>query len=151
MDARIYCDGASRSNPGHAAYGVYVSVAGRTVYGVGEYLGTPVSNNVAEYRAMVRGLGLALQLLGTDDVAHVNVYTDSNNVAEQLAGRFAVRAEHLVPLYDEARALLDAVPDGKSIRVEYVPRRVNALADALANAALDARGSVTSELVTKVS
>ena len=51
----LYFDGASRGNPGPASYGVW-SPAG---FADSKRLGT-TTNNVAEYRALLMGLGAFL-------------------------------------------------------------------------------------------
>jgi len=140
--ARVYADGASRANPGHASYGVYIEQPGCGVRGEGCYLGTPISNNTAEFAGVERALELVAELLVADGV--VRVYTDSRNLAEAIAGRFAVRAEHLQPIFERIRTSLATLnaDDGERVTVEHVRRGYNRMADALANAALDARGPV---------
>ena len=51
----IYVDGASRGNPGPAAIGVVVKSGNKVVREIGEFIGR-FTNNVAEYRALIRGL-----------------------------------------------------------------------------------------------
>ena len=63
MTAYVYTDGASRANPGPAAFGVWVEELGRGCWGVGKYLGAHHSNNVAEYQAVLAGLRYGLALL----------------------------------------------------------------------------------------
>jgi ribonuclease HI len=97
---------------------------------VSETLGV-ATNNVAEYEALLLGLRRA-RALGANEV---DVYNDSELVARQLTGAYKVKNPVLRPLYEQARAELDAF-DRWSIT--SVPRAQNARADALVNAALDA-------------
>ena len=123
-------DGGARGNPGPAAIGVVVSEPGGDVLDeLGERIGV-ATNNVAEYKAMLRGLQRAAEL-GAREVEVVN---DSELVAQQLRGVYRVRHPSLKPLYLEAMRALRGF-DRWEIR--SVPRSENARADALVNAALD--------------
>jgi ribonuclease HI len=130
----VHVDGGARGNPGPAAAACVVSSAdGETLLERAELLGE-VSNNVAEYRALLLGLASATEL-GADEV---EVIGDSELIAKQVNGVYKVKHEAMKPLHREALAALARF--GKwSIRT--VPRAQNAQADALVNAALDgARG-----------
>lgn len=124
-------DGASRGNPGHAAIGAVVHDSSGRVAEVSEYIGE-ATNNVAEYRALIAGLHAALAFPAR--VLHVR--GDSKLVIEQMQGRWKVRHAVLKPLAREAIELLRRYD---TVDIEHVPREQNAEADALANAALDAR------------
>jgi ribonuclease HI len=89
------------------------------------------TNNVAEYRALLRGLDRAAAL-GAREVDLIN---DSELVAKQLTGAYKVKHPAMRPLYEEAMSALRGF-DRWSIR--SVPRAQNARADALVNQALDA-------------
>lgn len=128
--AVAYADGASRGNPGPAAYGVvFVLEDGMPLCGEGEAIGR-ATNNVAEYR----GLIAALKRLRDWGHAHAIVRLDSELVVRQMQGRYKVKNEGLKPLFAEAKAL---AADFQKLRIEHVPRADNALADSLANLALD--------------
>jgi ribonuclease HI len=127
----VHVDGGARGNPGPAAIGVVVSDAdGRLLEEVAETIGE-TTNNVAEYRALLRGLERA-HARGADEV---EVVGDSELIAKQVTGRYKVKHVGLRPLYAEARQALAGF-DRWSVRT--VPRAQNAAADALVNAALDA-------------
>jgi ribonuclease HI len=127
----LHVDGGARGNPGPAAIGVVVSTPeGETVEQVAEAIGE-ATNNVAEYRALLRGLELA-RAHGADEVELVG---DSELVARQVSGEYRVRHPALRPLHAAALAALAGF-DAWTIRT--VPRAQNAAADALVNAALDA-------------
>src|SRR5262249_31951170 len=123
-------DGASRGNPGHAAAGVVIEAEDGTPLAQGKrYLGV-MTNNQAEYRALILGL-LAVARYHP---AAVRVCLDSELVVRQVTGEYAVRDEVLRPLYEETVARARFLPE---VVFEHVPRGENALADRLANAALD--------------
>jgi ribonuclease HI len=127
----LHVDGGARGNPGPAAIGVVVSdPAGNVLDEQSERIGV-ATNNVAEYRAVLRGLERA-QELGADEV---EIIGDSELVARQLSGVYKVKHPAMKPLYEQARAELGRV---RSWRIRTVPRAENARADGLVNAALDA-------------
>ena len=133
MKVVLHVDGGARGNPGPAAIGVVVSSPeGEVLDEVAETIGV-ATNNVAEYRALLRGLERA-HTLGASEVEIVN---DSELVAKQLTGAYKVKHPAMKPLYAEAIAALRRF-DGW--RVRSVPRAQNARADELVNQALDAMG-----------
>jgi ribonuclease HI len=127
----LHVDGGARGNPGPAAIGVVVSdPGGQLLDELAERIGV-ATNNVAEYRAVLRALDRAKELGATE----VEIVGDSELVARQLAGDYKVKHPALRPLYAQALAALRGF-ERWSIR--SVPRAENAEADALVNAALDA-------------
>jgi ribonuclease H / adenosylcobalamin/alpha-ribazole phosphatase len=126
-------DGACRGNPGHSAAGIVIQEPDGAIKATGKlYLGV-MTNNQAEYRALILGL----KAIAHYRPAHVHVYMDSELVVNQMRGRYRVRNPDLEPLWREAQTLAATLP---YISFAYVPRAENALADRLANEALDARG-----------
>ena len=126
----IHVDGGSRGNPGPAAIRVVVSAPdGTTVEELGEQIGV-TTNNVAEYRALLRGLRHAAEL-GAREIELIN---DSELVAKQLTGAYKVKHPAMRPLYAEA---IEALNGFEKWRIRSVPRAQNARADALVNEALD--------------
>lgn len=126
---RIHCDGASRGNPGPAAAGLVVITPDGAQEPLGEVLGT-MTNNQAEYRALLLGLRLCVER-GYRDVEFL---LDSELVVRQLNGQYKVKNADLLPLWREADRLRRSLP---SCTIRHVPREQNAGADAAANAALD--------------
>ncbi|MGQ0548394.1 MAG: serine hydrolase [Armatimonadota bacterium] len=131
MKLRLFIDGAARGNPGPAAIGIVVQDGrGRKVAEVSEFLGH-ATNNVAEYRALLRALREA-QSRGADEL---EIRTDSDLLVKQINGQYRVKSPHLIPLHDEA---LQALGMFRRWSITHVPRRANAAADTLANKAIDA-------------
>ncbi len=131
----LFTDGGSRGNPGPAAAGfVLTDGRGRTVHAAGQFLGR-ATNNVAEYRALLAGLGEALRR----GVKRLAIRSDSELMVRQLHGAYRVRNEALKPLYEEALEKLDRL---ESYEVAHVGRQQNARADGLVNEALDRRANV---------
>jgi len=125
--ARI--DGASRGNPGPAAYGVIIETGdGRRLAELNQRLGH-ATNNFAEYHGLLAALDYAL--------AHrhlrLKVISDSELLARQIEGTYKVRSADLKPLHDQARKMIARL---ETFSIEAVPREQNREADRLANRAL---------------
>lgn len=128
-----HCDGASRGNPGPAAIGVVLrDASGNELATISETIGR-TTNNVAEYAAVIRAAQKARELGATE----LTLLLDSELLVYQLNGTYRVRATHLRSLH---RRALQALAHFARWKVKHVPRRLNARADALANAALDNSG-----------
>jgi ribonuclease HI len=97
------------------------------------------TNNVAEYTALIEGLQMAVDA----GVTHIDVYIDSPVVAGHLLHGHRVKAEHLRPLVERVRELLDLFSTSSLARV---PRALNAHADQLANRGIDQATSVVPSL-----
>lgn len=125
----VNVDGGARGNPGPAAIGVVLRAGEDVVAEVGETIGR-ATNNVAEYRALLRGIELASEH-GADEVELIG---DSELVVRQVEGRYKVKDAGLRELHAEVKKALGGF-DGWSIR--HVKRAQNADADRLVNQALD--------------
>ena len=126
----LYADGAARGNPGPAAIGfVLYDPDENAVAEIGGVIGE-TTNNVAEYRALIAGLELALDR----EVGSIDVRLDSLLLVKQVKGEYRVKASHLKPLHREAVRLLSQFDEAS---IEHVRREANTVADALANQALD--------------
>jgi ribonuclease HI len=126
----LHVDGGARGNPGPAAIGVVISTPdGEQIATHGEKIGE-ATNNVAEYRALLKGLELAAGY----GARHVHVINDSELVARQVGGVYKVKHPAMQELH---RLAMSALEQFDSWRIESVPRARNAGADALVNDALD--------------
>ena len=126
----VNVDGGARGNPGPAAIGVVVRDAtGAVLEESGETIGR-ATNNVAEYRALLRGIELARACGATE----LELVGDSELIVRQIEGRYKVKDAEMKKLHGEAKRALSSF-DSWSIR--HVRREHNADADRLVNAALD--------------
>jgi broad specificity phosphatase PhoE/ribonuclease HI len=126
----LFADGASRGNPGPAAYGAVVyDVSGNLVAELGENLGIR-TNNYAEYQGVIAGLR---HIEAHWPGAEVLVKMDSKLVVEQLSGRWQIKHPELRELASEAIRIMR----GLSVQLQWIPREQNTAADAAANRALD--------------
>ena len=123
-------DGGSRGNPGPAAIGVVLRNGdGNVLEEAGETIGE-ATNNVAEYKALLRGIELA----AAHGVGELELVGDSDLVVRQVEGRYKVKNAGLKPLHEEVKRALGGF-DSWSIR--WVRRAENGDADRLVNEALD--------------
>ena len=129
----VYTDGGSRGNPGPAALG---AVVGGKEYG--EYLGV-MTNNQAEYLALVFALKKAKQLLGKAKAkqTEVEVRMDSELIVRQMKAEYKIEDEKLQPYFME---IWNLRLDFKSVTFKHVPREQNKRADWMVNKALDRAG-----------
>jgi ribonuclease HI len=125
-----HVDGAARGNPGPAGIGVVLTdTEGNVLKEVAEPLGI-ATNNVAEYCALIRALEEALAL----GCSQIQILTDSELLARQLNGQYAVKAAHLIPLFQRASRLLHQFD---LATVSHTRRSNNRHADSLSNIGAD--------------
>lgn len=132
----VFSDGGARGNPGPAGAGAAINDAlGNTLAEVAQPLGT-MTNNQAEYWAVVLILEKLTQLLADGYQAErVRYQMDSKLIVEQLNGNYKVKHPGLLPLYRRSKELALALPI--PITFSHIPRHLNKQADALANQAMD--------------
>ncbi|MBI5206492.1 MAG: ribonuclease HI family protein [Candidatus Firestonebacteria bacterium] len=131
---KIYIDGASRGNPGHAAIGaVFMDEQNKILNKFHKYLGIR-TNNFAEYSALVFALEEAKKI----GYKNIEVRSDSELLIKQINGEYSVKSLDLKPLYLNVKKLLN---DFNNYKFFHIPRTLNKVADKLANIALDLNGS----------
>ena len=130
MKAALHTDGGARGNPGPAGIGAVLTSGGEVIGEVAEAIGV-TTNNVAEYKALIAGLELALD----KGVTEIDIYMDSQLVVSQLRGEWKIKKADLRPLALRANSLMNRFG---SATIQHVRREQNADADALANQAMDA-------------
>jgi len=132
-------DGASRGNPGPAAYAVVLRDAqGKTVLELAKKIGRE-TNNVAEYYALLAALDYAVN----QGIGALRIRSDSELLVRQMQGRYKVKSPELKPLHERASKLARQLA---YFAIEHVRRELNRDADALANVALDS-GNVSTASV----
>ena len=133
MHAILYTDGGSRGNPGHGAEGVVLlDTDGKLLAIDAAYSGDSVTNNQAEYMALLRGLKLAEK----SGYKAIEVRMDSELVVKQLIGEYKVKNENMQPLYKKVMAVVGKFD---SVEFSHIPRADNHIADKLVNTVLDAK------------
>ncbi|MBU4555506.1 MAG: ribonuclease HI family protein [Actinobacteria bacterium] len=135
MKAVLRTDGGSRGNPGPAGCGfVLETLEGTPISSGGRFLGS-VTNNVAEYEALLWGLEVA----AAKGVSHLTVLADSELLVRHISGVYKVKHPNMKPLYARACELMRPFT---RVEVRHVRREENTVADRLANEAMDARDLV---------
>lgn len=130
MEAIIYTDGGSRGNPGEAGIGIVIKdVEGNILKEISQYIGIQ-TNNVAEYKALSRGLEIALDI----GITKVKCKLDSELVTKQIKGEYKVKNERMIPMYNMVMPLINKF---EKFHIEHIRREYNKEADALANKAMD--------------
>ena len=127
-------DGGSRGNPGPGAIGVIVRDEGKILSRYSGFLGRMVTNNMAEYEALIMALRMALK-----QTKEVTCILDSELVVKQLLGEYRVRDTKLLPLFLKVQKLID---NFDKVTFKHSSREDNfmVMADELVNQELDANG-----------
>ena len=126
----VQVDGAARGNPGPSGAGIVISRDGRLVEGIAQYLGASLTNNQAEYNALIIGL-TRVKELGAEKV---EVRSDSELMVRQMRGEYRVKNQTLAGLFERAHRLATGF---RSFDIAHVRRELNGDADRLANRAID--------------
>jgi len=129
---RIYSDGGARGNPGPAAIAFLITTEQNHILTKSSrYIGTH-TNNQAEYLALILALETAATLKPDEIVCH----TDSELVAKQLRGEFAVKDKNLKQLWQRTRELEKMFQEVRYVNVLRTDSHIQE-ADRLVNIALD--------------
>lgn len=135
----IYTDGGSRGNPGKAGIGVVIcNEMGQAVKKYGEYLGDGLTNNDAEYQAIIFALKKFKALFGKKlaENTDIELRADSELVVKQLNGEYRLENPKIQLAFIE---IWNLKFDFKSVKFKHIPREKNKEADRLVNEALDNR------------
>ena len=131
-DLVLFTDGGARGNPGPAGIGVVIYDGSEKIAGIGKYLGDGLTNNWAEYQALI--VGLADLVARGYHGRSLEVRMDSELIVKQMKGEYKVKHPELKKLNVEAHALLSHFPH---TTFTHIPREKNTEADALVNEAID--------------
>lgn len=127
-------DGGARGNPGPGAIGVIVRKDGIILTKYSAKIGKFVTNNVAEYEALIKALELASKYTNKE----LTCFLDSELVVKQLLGEYRVRNKKLLELFLKVQKLQE---NFEKIRYKHVSRwnKFQQITDGLLNAELDKR------------
>jgi ribonuclease HI len=129
----VFSDGGARGNPGPAAIAFLIlSENGQILMTKSRYVGSR-TNNQAEYEALIAALESAVALNAEEVTCHI----DSELVAKQLAGEYAVKNRELRKMWNKVQELKRHF---KKVSFINVPRANNQIqtVDKLVNETLDA-------------
>ncbi len=140
----IYADGGSRGNPGPAAAGVmFCNEKGQSIKEYSEYLGDKLTNNEAEYKAVIFALKKFKAVFGKKLAknSEIEIRSDSELLVKQLNAQYKILNENIQPLFLE---IWNLKFDFKKLRFRRISRDKNKQADRLANEALDVKSKTQS-------
>ena len=125
----IYCDGASRSNPGEASVGISILKDKEEIDTIKKRIGI-ATNNVAEYLGLIEALKYCVE----KNIMEVDIYLNSLLVVQQVNLEYKVKSKKLQEHYNQALDLINKI---NNVKITHVRREFNKRADQLANQALD--------------
>lgn len=136
LDLALFFDGSCKPNPGGiAGYGFVVTrvnadesievLSERNGF-VGQ--GSGMTSNLAEWTALSRGLQFILENLNPNSL---KIFGDSKLVINQLKGDWKVKDERLAILWRNCQDLIGQLE--ARLTISHIPRKLNSLADRLAN------------------
>jgi len=140
----IYTDGGSRGNPGPAAAGVmFCNEKGQSIKEYSEYLGDKLTNNEAEYKAVIFALKKFKAVFGKKLAknSEIEIRSDSELLVKQINAKYKILNENIQPLFLE---IWNLKFDFKKLKFKQISRDKNKQADRLANEALDAKSKTQS-------
>jgi ribonuclease HI len=127
-----YCmmfDGCSKGNPGPAGAGAVIYLNNSEIWSRAIYVGSRETNNMAEYTGLLLGLNEAVRR----KLRVLTVKGDSEVVIKQMLGKYKVKSENLLDIYNQAK---DLEKHFDKIDYIHVYRHLNIRADALSNEGL---------------
>jgi ribonuclease HI len=127
----IYTDGASRGNPGPAAYAFVIFQDHKQIYSEKGYLGI-TTNNQAEYSALLHAWKYLEAKITSE--AKIQFFSDSELMVRQLNKEYRVKDANIQAVHQNIQKLSSAF---KKVTYSYVPRSENQIADQLCNDVLD--------------
>ncbi len=125
-------DGGARGNPGPGAIGVIVREDEKILTKYSAKIGKLVTNNIAEYEALIKALELASKY--TKD--EITCFLDSELIVKQLLGEYRVLNPELLKLFLKVQK---AQENFKAIEYKHVSRwdKFQIIVDELLNEELD--------------
>ena len=127
----VHADGGSRKNPGPAAIGILILDEERNkLESYKECIGN-ATNNVAEYKALLK----ALQLAAKHTRKEVHIFMDSELIINQMNGIYKIKSPELFELFQQVK---DYERTFTKVVYNHVPRenKFQAMADRLVNEAM---------------
>jgi len=133
----IFTDGGSRGNPGPTAIGaVFCNEKGQTIKEYSEYLGDNLTNNEAEYQAVIFALKKFKALFGKQLAknSEIQIRSDSELLVKQMNSEYKILEPKIQQLFLEVWNLRF---DFKTVKFKVISRDKNKQADKLVNEALN--------------
>ncbi len=127
-------DGGSRGNPGPGAIGILIRDEGKILTKFSEFIGDMVTNNEAEYTALIKVLKMASEITEGE----ITCVMDSELVVRQVQGKYKVKHPAMMELYFIVKKLEERF---KNVNYLHAPRedKFQTIVDELLNEELDRR------------
>lgn len=123
MHLLIHFDGGCDPNPGRGYGSFEIRYLDQVVRSaIKEDYGSPMTNNQAEYLALIRALSVALSNYSDIEPLTVEIRTDSRLVVEQIKKRWRCKNKKLVALRDQCWSLLSEFAEWQ---IQWNTRLVN--------------------------
>jgi ribonuclease HI len=132
VNAQLRFDGGARpKNPGHAGIGILVTFDDGSEKKLSRYLGNGITNNEAEYTALIVGVKFAIEC----GAKYLDIVSDSKLVVNQINGDWKIKKDHVKQLVRQAEDALRGLGENNwSLRWEG--RDNNSVTDELCTAAI---------------
>jgi|SRR3989344_5585630 len=95
----VHADGGSRGNPGAAAIGIVIFDDNKNKLEAHKECIGNATNNVAEYRALLK----ALQLAAKHTRKEVHIFMDSELIINQMNGIYKIKSPEMLELFQEVK------------------------------------------------
>lgn len=128
----VHADGGSRGNPGAAAIGIIIFDDNKKELETYKECIGNATNNVAEYRALLK----ALQLAAKHTRKEVHIFMDSELIINQMNGIYKIKSAEMLELFQEVK---DHERTFSKVVYNHVRRenKFQMMADRLVNEALE--------------
>ena len=128
-------DGGSRGNPGPGAIAAIVRDEGNILTKYSGFIGERVTNNIAEYEALIKALELASKFTKKE----LTCVLDSELVVNQLLGKYKVHHPNMLKLFLRVQELQE---NFEIVKYVHVPREdtFQQIVDELVNEELESKG-----------
>ncbi|GIR28782.1 ribonuclease H [bacterium] len=124
---KIFIDGACQPNPGNGGIGVFID-SEEINEEISFSLPGIVTNNIAEYEALIFALDLILKKYSS--FKQIRIFSDSKLVCMQFNKKWKCKDNNLKSLLEKAHAISSQIPS--EIILTSIPREENKVADELA-------------------
>ena len=118
----MYFDGCSKGNPGLSGAGAVIYKNGQEIWSNSYFVSNNATNNVAEYFGLIRGLKRAIKM----NIRCLIVKGDSLLIIKQMTGKYKVKSESMIELYNIAKKIEE---EFENISYEHVYRKYNKRAE----------------------
>lgn len=128
-------DGGARGNPGPGAIGILIREDGKILSKYSSFIGKEVTNNIAEYEALIK----ALEMASKHTKEEVTCVLDSELVVNQLLGKYRVKHPKMLELFLKVQRLQE---NFERVKYSHVSRedKFQQIADELVNEELNSKG-----------